>query len=50
MSFTIGTLDYSNGNETILCGFFIEIHRDLRMRKALLATFYSDEFNTMALN
>ena len=32
-----------------MTGYFIGMHRDLRMRKALLATVYSAEFNTMAL-
>ena len=39
-----------SGNDTRIAGYFIGIHRYLRMRKALLATFSSDEFNTMALN
>ena len=30
-------------------GYFIGMHRDLRTRKALLATVSSAEFNTMAL-
>ena len=33
-----------------MAGYFIGIHRDLRMRKSLPATVYSDKFNTMALN
>ena len=33
-----------------MAGYFIGIHRDLRMRKALLAIFSSAEFGTMALN
>ena len=33
-----------------MAGYFIGIHRYFRMRKALLATFYSAEFNTMSLN
>ena len=31
-------------------GYFIGMHRDLRMRKALLATVSSAEFNTRSLN
>ena len=37
-------------NDTRTYGYFIGMHKDLRMRKALLATVYSAEFNTMALN
>ena len=37
-------------NDTRIDGYFIVIHRDLRMRKALIATVYSSEFNTMSLN
>ena len=33
-----------------MAGYFIGIHRDLRMRKELIATVSSYEFNTMALN
>ena len=33
-----------------MAGYFIGIHRDLRMRKELLATVSSDEFNTIVLN
>ena len=33
-----------------MAGYFIGMHRYLRMRKALLDTFSSAEFNTMALN
>ena len=33
-----------------MAGYFIGMHRDLRMRKALLATVSSAEFNTMAMN
>ena len=33
-----------------MAGYFIGMHRDLCMRKGLLATFSSAEFNTMALN
>ena len=39
-----------SGNDTSMAGYFIGMHRDLRMRKALLATVSSAEFNTMALN
>ena len=33
-----------------MAGYFIGIHRYFRMRKSLLATFSSAEFNTMSLN
>ena len=33
-----------------MAGYFIEIHINLRMRKALLATIFSAELNTMSLN
>ena len=33
-----------------MAGYFIGMHRDLRMRKALLATVSSAEFVTMTLN
>ena len=39
-----------SGNDTRMAGYFIGIHRDLRMRKSLLATIFSAEFNTMKLN
>ena len=39
-----------SGNDTRMAGYFIGMHKDLRMRKALLATFSSAEFNTMILN
>ena len=39
-----------SGNDTRMARYFVEMHRDLRMRKALLATVSSAEFNTMALN
>ena len=39
-----------SGNDTRMAGYFIGIHRYLRMRKALLAKVSSDEFNTMALH
>ena len=32
-----------------MAGFFIRMHRDLRMRKELLATVSPPEFNTMTL-
>ena len=33
-----------------MAGYLIGMHRDLRIRKALLATVSSIEFNTMSLN
>ena len=39
-----------SGNDTRMAGYFIGMHRDLHMRKALLATVSSDEFITMTLN
>ena len=39
-----------SGNDTRMGGYFIGMHRDLRMRKALLATVCSAEFSTMTLN
>ena len=39
-----------SGNDTRMDDYFIGMHKYLRMRKALLATVYSAEFNTMALN
>ena len=39
-----------SGNDTRMAGYFIGMHRDLRMRKALLATVSSAEFSTMTLN
>ena len=39
-----------SGNDTRMDGFFIGMHIDLRMRKALLATVSSAEFSTMTLN
>ena len=39
-----------SGNDTKMAGYFIGVHRDVRMRKALLATVSSAEFNTMSLN
>ena len=38
-----------SGNDTRMASYFIGMHIYLRMRKALLATFSSAEFNTMAL-
>ena len=39
-----------NGNDTRMAGYFIGTHRYFRLRKALLATFSSAEFNTMTIN
>ena len=39
-----------SGNDTRMAGYFIGMHRDLHMRKEILATVYSSELNTMALN
>ena len=39
-----------SGNDTNISGYFIGMHRDLRMRKELLATVSSDEFKNMVLN
>ena len=39
-----------SGNYTRMAGYFIGIHRYLRMRKSLLATVSSAEFRTMTLN
>ena len=39
-----------SGNDTRMAGYFIVMHRDLRMRKALLATVSPAEFSTMTLN
>ena len=39
-----------SGNDTIIAGYFIGMHRYLRMKKALHATISSAEFNTMSLN
>ena len=39
-----------SGNDTSMTGYFIGMHRDLRMRKALLATVSSAEFSTITLN
>ena len=39
-----------SGNDTRMAGYFIGMHRDLHMRKALLTTVSSAEFSTMTLN
>ena len=39
-----------SGNDTRMAGYFIGMHKDLRMRKTLLATVSSTELNTMVLN
>ena len=39
-----------SGNDTRMAGDFIGMHRDLRMRKSLLATVSSAKFNNMSLN
>ena len=39
-----------SGNDTRMAGYFVGMHKHLRMKKALIATFSSAEFNTMALN
>ena len=39
-----------SGNDTRMAGYFIGMHRYLRMRKARLTKFSSSGFNTMALN
>ena len=39
-----------SGNDNRMAGYFIVMHRDLRMRKELIATVSSAEFNTMSLN
>ena len=39
-----------SGNETIIAGYFMVIHRDLRMRKVLQATISSDEFISIPTN
>ena len=44
------TIGLFSGNDTRMAGYFILMHRDLRMRKALFFTFSSAEFNTMALH
>ena len=37
------------GSDTSMAGYFIGMHRDLLIRKSLLAKVYSAEFNTMSL-
>ena len=37
-------------NDTRMTAYFIGMHRALGMRKSLLTTFSSAEFNTMSLN
>ena len=39
-----------SGNDTRIAGYFIVMHRDILIKKALLATFSSAEFNIMSLN
>ena len=39
-----------SGNDTRMAGCFIGMHRDLRMRKSIIATVSSTEFSTMTLN
>ena len=39
-----------SGNDTSMSSYLIGIHRYFRMRKTLLATVSSSEFNTMAMN
>ena len=39
-----------SGNDTRMDCYFIGVHRDLSIRKALFCTFSSAEFNTMSLN
>ena len=39
-----------SGNDTRMSGYFIGMHRYLRMIKSILATVSSDEFNTLSLN
>ena len=39
-----------NGNDTRIDGYFIGIHREMCMIKALLGAVSSEEFNTMTLN
>ena len=38
------------GNGTSRVGYFIGMHRDLRIRKAVVVTVSSSEFNTISLN
>ena len=37
-------------NDTRIAGYFVGMHRDMRMRTALLSTIPSTEFNSMSLN
>ena len=39
-----------SGNDTRMAGYFIVMHRYLRMKKSLIATVSSSEFNTITLN
>ena len=39
-----------SGNDTRMAGYFIGIHRYMRMRKSLFATVSSTELNNMSLN
>ena len=39
-----------SGNDTSMFGYFIGLHRYLRVRKSLLATVFSSEFKAMSLN
>ena len=39
-----------SGNDTRMAGYFIGMSRDITTKKSLLATVYSAEFNTIALN
>ena len=39
-----------SGNDTRMAGYFIGMYRYLCMRKSIIATVYSAEFNTMSLN
>ena len=39
-----------SGNDTRMNGYFVAMHRYLRMRKSLIATVSSAEFNNMSLN
>ena len=38
------------GNDTSMAAYLIVMHRDLPIRKTILATISSAEFNTMSLN
>ena len=39
-----------SGNDTIMAGYFIEVHRDLCMKKLLLVKTASAGFNSISLN